>query len=208
GGENALFLLDRSMILQQLEKYELSSRDLRVADKSIDLLDLSRNATDDIGRYLFSDETGPYKAPAYEKLLINTLNMVNYLVRGDLSGARVEARRLAVMQRYLSTHEDERRALLGPGSYLAGFTLAKRGRGDEALRYYDEALAYAEYPSRAGPVQRLLASGGYRSPRLAKVASAASAEEPSADSAELLVIVSYGRVPHKVAQRVPIGLAL
>src|SRR5690606_35216655 len=105
GGENAQFLLDRSMILQQLEKYELSSRDLRVADKSIDLLDLSRNATDDIGRYLFSDETGPYKAPAYEKLLINTLNMVNYLVRGDLSGARVEARRLAVMQRYLSTHE-------------------------------------------------------------------------------------------------------
>ena len=90
-GDNTLLLLDRAMVLQQLDRYKLSSRDLEVADKQIEVLDLSRNAADDIGKYLFSDDAGPYKAPAYEKLLINTMNMVNYLARGD-STARASRR--------------------------------------------------------------------------------------------------------------------
>src|SRR5262245_28462851 len=74
GGDNALLILDRSMILQQLQKYELSSRDMQTADKQIELLDFSHNALDSIGKYVFSDDTGPYKAPPYEKLMVNTMN--------------------------------------------------------------------------------------------------------------------------------------
>src|ERR1700733_2314325 len=90
GGDNAVFLLDRAMVLQELDQYKLSSRDLEVSDKQIEVLDLSPSAAGDIGRYLFSDDVGHYKAPAYEKLMINTVNMMNYLARGDLNGARVE----------------------------------------------------------------------------------------------------------------------
>jgi hypothetical protein len=39
----------------------------------------------------FSGSSGKYQSPPYEKLMINTMNMVNYLVRGDLNGARIEA---------------------------------------------------------------------------------------------------------------------
>lgn len=231
GGDRALLLLDRAMILHQLRRYELSSRDLQVADKQVEILDLSRNAAHEIGKYLFSDDVGPYKAPAYEKLLVNTINMVNYLVRGDLNGARVEARRLAVMQKYLSERRSEGAAMLGPGSYLAGFTFEKSGRADEALRYYDEALAYGSYESLAEPVSRLMQSSGYRSPRLRAIAAKAVAATSNAsasastdgaegavsdgagtngseEDAEILVLVSYGRVPPKIAKRVPIGLAL
>jgi hypothetical protein len=208
GGENALFLLDRAMILQELERHELSSRDLQVADKEIDLLDLSRGAGHEIGKYLFSDDTGPYKAPAYEKLLINTMNMLNYLVRGDLNGARIEARRLSVMQNYLANHPDEGRALLGPGSYLAGFTFEKSGKADEALLHYDEALSFGSYASLGEPVKRLLGRGGRSSPRLAAIAEQARAATPTDSDAEILVVVSYGRVPAKLAKRLPIGLAL
>src|SRR5689334_1517389 len=153
------------MVLQQLQIYKLSSRDLEVCDKQIEMLDFKRNAVDDIGKYLFSDDTGPYKGPPYEKLMINTMNMVNYLVQGDLQGARVEARRLAVMQKYLKDH-DPQNALTAPGSYLAGFTFEKSGSYDEALRYYDEALQYGDYGSLAEPVRRLMARSGYASPRL------------------------------------------
>jgi hypothetical protein len=170
--------------------------------------------------------------------MINTMNMVNYLARGDLQGARIEARRLAIMQKYLGEAEGKGRSLLGLGSYLAGFTFEKSGKPDEAMRYYDEALAYGNYQSLHEPIRRLAQQTGYRSPRIKKIlegadaatattpaaattpgtattpatatapAAAAPASPPPDDSAEVLVIVSYGRVPAKVAKRVPIGLAL
>jgi hypothetical protein len=87
-----------------------------VSDKQIEVLDFSRNAAHDIGKYLFSDDVGPYKAPAYEKLMINTMNMVNYLARGDLQGARIEARRLAVMQKFLEQSENKGKSLIGPAA--------------------------------------------------------------------------------------------
>jgi tetratricopeptide (TPR) repeat protein len=216
GGDNSLFLLDRAMVLQQLQIYKWSSRDLEVSDKQIDMLDFSRNTAHDIGKYIFSDDVGPYKAPPYEKLMINTMNMVNYLAVGDLQGARVEARRLAVMQKYLKDHDPDN-ALTAPGSYLAGFTFEKSGQYDEALRYYDEALQYGEYRSLAEPVKRLMGRAGYASPRLRKIAGLAEGEQApragsndtaEAEQGELLVIVSYGRVPAKIARRLPIGLAL
>ena len=90
-GDQPLLVLDRAMVLQQLDRYELASHDLEAADKAVEMLDFSRNAVDDLGKYLFSDASGPYKAPAYEKLFINTMNMLAYLARGDLAGAKVEA---------------------------------------------------------------------------------------------------------------------
>jgi uncharacterized protein len=230
-GDNALLLLDRAMVQQSLGEHALSSRDLEVSDKQIEVLDLSRNAADEIGKYLFSDDTGPYKSPAYEKLMINTMNMVNYLARGNLQGARVEARRLAVMQSFIERSEGKGRGLLGLGSYLAGFTYEKSGNADEALRYYDEALAYAQYPSLEEPIRRLAERSPYRTPRIRKLLGDSDAvltgpkpvaqTPPTApagpvptgdaspeDEAEILVILGYGRVPAKIARRVPIGLAL
>lgn len=271
-GDNALLLLDRSMILQALENYQYSSRDMEIGDKQVEMLDFQRGALDDIGKYLFSDDVGPYKAPPYEKLLINTMNMVNYLARSDLNGARIEARRFSIMAKYMADQKHIAASMTAPGAYLAGFTFERSGRPDIALRYYDEALAIGEFPSLVGPVQRMAgasvpafenikkllekypppapnatsgagasapdaaATGGGAGDATATSASGASAaasgsggsgagdasappisESESAagnnpaDAAlptELLVIVNYGRVPAKVAKRIPIGLAL
>jgi uncharacterized protein len=212
GGENTLLLLDRAMILQQLQDYANSSKDLEVSDKQIEVLDFSRSAIDDIGKYLFSDSTGPYKAPIYEKLLINTVNMTNYLARSDLNGARIEARRLAVMQKFISDHENRGAELTGPGSYLAGFVFEKSGQADSALRYYDEALQNMRFESLKEPVARLALKSSYRTARLrdliGDVAGGKRVEVSDEPATELLVILNYGRVPAKIPKRVPIGLAL
>jgi tetratricopeptide (TPR) repeat protein len=207
GGDNALLLLDRATILQSASRYDLSQRDFGVADKQIELLDLSRNAADDLGKYLFSDDVGRYRAPPFEKLLLNTFNMMNYLARGDLAGARVEARRLSVMQRFLKDQGDS--ALIGLGSYLAGFTFEVSGRPDEALRYYEEALAYRQYASLYTPL-RALTGGAPRTPRIAAVVAGAE-PAPTLEASgmgEICVVVGYGRVPQKEPVRIPIGLAL
>jgi hypothetical protein len=203
--DNALLLLDRATILQSMDQYGLSARDFGAADKAIDVLDLSRSAADDVGRYLFSDDTGPYRAPAFEKLMVNTFNMMNYLTEHDLNGARIEARRLEVMQRYLADRR-ETTSLNGIGSVLAGFTYEKSGQSDAALNHYEEALAAGEFASLRDSL-RALTQGKPRSQRIdALVANAPP--PPETDAGELMVVVGYGRVPPKVPTRIPVGVAL
>jgi len=132
----------------------------------------------------------------------------NYLARGDLNGARVEARRFATMQQFVAEHDNQGKSLSGPGSYLAGFVFEKSGDPGEALRYYDEALQLGTFDSLAEPVARLGARDSYRSPSITKLIEEHPASPTGDDSADVLVVVCYGRVPAKVAHRVPIGLAL
>jgi hypothetical protein len=209
-GDKALFVLDRGSIQQSIGQYERSKADLEAADKAIDMLDLAHDAKDSIGEYVFSGSSGKYQAPPYEKLLVNTLDMLNYLELRDLNGARVEARRLAVMQKYLSDdlHEGDN-AVLGLGGMLAGLTFEESGETDEALRWYDESLQFTGFRSLGGPVKRLMAKGNYRSPRLKALEGGAPATDPAASGeGEIVFVIGYGRVPHKIPQRVPIGLAL
>ncbi len=221
-GDEALLVLDRGSIQQSLARFAASKKDLEVADKAIDMLDLAHNAGDSIGKYVFSDSVGRYQAPPYEKLLINTLNMVNYLETKDLSGALVEARRLAVQQRYFrDSLKEGDNAILGLGALLAGFAFEKSGDVDEALRFYDDALAFGPFNAVKTGVERIYPRGTYRTKRLDGAAKpggdgAAGAELPAPggeragtdDSGEILFVIGYGRVPHKIAERIPIGLAL
>lgn len=206
--DDALLVLDRASLQQARGQFRLSQRDFETADKAIDRLDIQHSTADDIGKYMFSDSSGRYRAPAYEKLMINTLNMMNYLEQRDLSGALVEARRLAVTQRYYRDGRSEGdSAILGLAGFLAGLAYEKSGQYDEALRYYDDALAVHDLHGLDSTIRRLFAKSSYRSPRLE--AHAARAPEIEDDEhAEIITVIGYGRVPHKVAYRLPIGLAL
>lgn len=213
GKNGALLLLDRAMVLQAFGRHEESSRDFQVADKGVEILDFERSTADEIGRYMFSDSIGPYKARAFEKLMINSLNMVNYLVRGDLQGAKVEARRFAIMRRYLEESKQLRDSTLqatGPGSYFAGFSFERAREEGEALRFYDEALQAGAYPSLGQPVASLLKRSGFQTDRLRSVANEHAPEKaPNPETTgEVLVILNYGRVPAWVARRMPIGAAI
>lgn len=208
-GDNALLVLDRGSIQQGLAQFDFSKQDFEAADKAIDMLDLAHNTGDSIGEYVFSGSSGRYQAPPYEKLLINTLDMLNYLEQRDLNGARVEARRLAVVQKYYrDTLVQPNNPVLGLGSLLAGFTFEKSGEIDEALRYYDEALGLGGYSALEDSVARLAPQGSYRSPRIKALLEKGAREPQSEDSGEVFFVVGYGRVAHKVAERIPIGLAL
>jgi hypothetical protein len=209
GSDNALFVLDRGGIQQSLAGFDASKRDFEAADKAVDMLDLAHDAKDGIAEYVFSGSSGKYQAPPYEKLLVNTLDVLNYLELRDLGNARVEARRLAVMQRYVADDLGETdNTVLGLGGFLAGLTFEESDQPDDALRWYDQALAFTGFQSLRGPVRSLLARGAYRTPRLNDVAAAGPVAAPAGDDGDVVLVVGYGRVPHKVAERVPIGLAL
>jgi hypothetical protein len=206
--DDALLVLDRGTIQLSRGEFALGARDLGAADKAIELLDMSRDGADELGRYLFSDDIGAYRAPAYEKLMINTMGLVGYLSQRKIEDAKVEARRLAVVQKVLDDNEAET-TKLGVGSYLAGFAFEKGGNVDEAILFYEEALQNGSFVSLRDPL-RVLTRGEPKTPRARELVGDAGPLPAVAETGEcdVLVLVSFGRVPQKEPRRIPIGLAL
>ena len=207
-GDQPLTVLERSVLLQAMGEYELSLRDMSGAETELELLDLKTDTPGQIGKYVYSDSSQDYEASPTERLALNALNTANYLAVGNLSGAAVEARRFTNMRDYLDSIGLEAHGNFG--AYLAGFTFERLGEGDRALRYYEEALEGGRLDSLAEPVSRLAASNPYRGPRLEELLAGSTyrAAGTAGPPTEILVVFPYGRVPHKVPKRIPIGAAV
>ena len=209
GGDAPLLLLERAALLQSMGKHERASRDFAAADKSMEVLDFTEDDAGSVGQYLFSDDATVYKAPPHEKLLVNTLGMISYLARGDLQGAKVEARRLTVLQKYFTDAAPEELTLFGLGSYLAGFAFEKDGNLDEALRYYLEAFHQGENPGLKRQLAYLGPATGFQDDAIAQAAEElGDVGPPQQGEGEILVVIQNGRAPYKVAERFPIGAFL
>jgi hypothetical protein len=185
-GDDALLVLNRASLQQAAAQPANSKRDFEVADKALEFLDLSRAPASDVAKWVYSDDAGPYVAPAHEKLLVNVLNLVNYLETHDLSGARVEARRLAVTARYLEGRHEAMNPVLRWGAALAGFAFEHGGDVDESRIWYRTSGRTDQDPN----------------------AIAGAALPIRSDEADVLVVVGWGRVPHRIAKHIPIGMAL
>jgi len=205
-GDDALVMLERGMLNQARGDYDRSRLDLQVADKALELLDFSNSTAGDVASYFYSDDAGAYKISPVERLSLNALNLLNYLAIGDLSGARVEAKRFQVMQNYLMD-TDPAHAHGVIGSYLAGFVYEQLGEESVALRYYDEVLDQGSFETLVEPVRRLAARSSYRGENVGKLLDGA-VEGPSSTGGEILVVMGIGRVPYKVPERMPIGAAV
>jgi len=204
--DRALLLLERAMLHQARGDYEGSQEDLLVADKQLELIDFTNTAATDIARYLYSDSSSPYKISPVERLSLNTLNMLNFLAVGDLSGARVEARRFGVIRKFLEdTAPDHAHGAIG--SYLSGFVHEKLGETGPALRHYNDALDGGRIVGLEATVARLAIRASYRGPNVKKIVEAGTTPEPD-EGGDILVVVGLGRVPYKVPKRMPIGAAV
>ena len=175
---HALVVLERAMVLQAMQQYEASAKSFAAADKELELLDIARDGAGKLGKYIYSDSATKYKTSPTEKLTLNGMNLINYLARGDLSGAKVEAKRFTVMRTYLRDYDpsSEHGAF---GSYLAGFVHERMGNANEALRYYDEALQERDFGSLREPIERLAVAGSYRGERIVDYLPHSAGAQPS-----------------------------
>lgn len=203
-GNAPLYLLERGSLLQEAGSYRLSSRDLSLADDHLEVLRLSGNALQSLGKYLYSDTSEPYKAWPHEKTLLNTLNMINFLALGDVSGAKVEARRLKVSEDLITETRGEK-SLTAFGSALAGFTFEIADQPEVAMRYYGDA--YERGAREVTPwAQQVFQQSGATDRRLAEILKVAPSTAGS--QGELMVIIGVGRAPRRIPLRIPVGVFL
>jgi hypothetical protein len=204
-----LAALERATLLQAMGDFARSARDFQAADRELEVLDIGSDPGGEIARYLYSESVSKYQTTPAEKLSLNALNLLNYLARGDLAGAAVEARRFTVMRQYLLAYDPDH-AHGAFGSYLAGFVFERLREPDRALRYYEEALQQGTLDTLREPVARLAPLAPYRGERLAALLGEApdSLPGPGPQESEILTVVSLGRVPLRVPRRIPAGAAV
>lgn len=219
-----LLLLERATLLQAMGEYELAARDMMAVDQRMEWLDLDGSV--DIGKYLYSGSATPYRAPAYERLMLNTLNMINFLALGNMQGAKVEARRFYLLESFFGDFAGSGDVLvpqlLATGNYLGGVAFESSRDYATAARYYGRAWAYGFRPAwfRTQLIDIFRVTGGRAqgtsAGELTEIVDAARVqgslspaqyrEQHVADNA--VVVVQTGMAPHKVAERWPIGAAV
>ena len=185
-GNDVLLHLERGLARQQFGDYRGSSEDFMLADERLEVIDYTSTPIKELGTYLYSDDSAPYKAMSVEKAFVNVLNLVNFLLLKEWSKAKVEARRLGVLESYWGENlSDELKVELAGLRrfvyWLTTFTyLVNEGEASAQKEAERGGISFPFPPSRA--------QGEKFSP--------------------VLIVSGAGMVPHKMAQRLPLGRAL
>lgn len=133
--DQLVYLLDYGVALQQAGRFEESAKTLIAAERLADIQDYT-SLTKQTASLLTSEEMVQYKGDDYEKVLINAVNAVNYLMMNDLEAALVEVRRLN-NKLHLYRTEAKRPYEQNPFAFYLGAIIW------EADRKYDDAyIAY------------------------------------------------------------------
>lgn len=142
---------------------------------------------------LTNDGALPYEPTQTERLMINYYGMLDYLRRGDPSGAAVEARRISALLERFDTRSDSvdipTRALL---NYLAGATFEAAGEPADADVSYRVARALVGDSALPFPL-----TGKARRRAIAAAPRVAPGTTP-ARMGEVVIVVEHGFVAHRV----------
>lgn len=135
GKDQLVYLLDLAVALQQAGRFKDSARTFMAAERIADIQDYT-SLTKETTSLVLSEEMVQYKGDDYEKVLINSMNAINFLAAGDLESALVEVRRVNNKLHLFKT-EANRDYGQSPFAYYLGAVIW------EADRKYDDAyIAY------------------------------------------------------------------
>ncbi|MEA3222945.1 MAG: hypothetical protein U9P49_07255 [Thermodesulfobacteriota bacterium] len=97
GANEVLIHLERGTILQGMGQFEASAKEFESAVAKVKgfesraVISASKSTTQ-MGSLLINEQVQPYEGEDFEKILIHSLDAINYLMMDDLEGARVEIR--------------------------------------------------------------------------------------------------------------------
>lgn len=145
GADKILYLQERGRVFNLQGNYDASIADWEQAFAHIEKnrMKATISASDLLGQsagMMLNDNAIPYSGKSYELVFLHTFQMYNYLGRGDLSGALVEARRANNEQTYaLEMHHEE----LAKVSQELQNTPVDRHTFHEALQQGYKAMTFA-----------------------------------------------------------------
>lgn len=142
--DRVLFLLNQGMLLQMLGRYQDSNASFETAKKLMQQLE-AVSVREQTGSVTVNDGMRSYAGDPYDQVLVHVYGAINYLMLGDLDGARVEVKQMDLTLRHLKEKKGSYRED-GFGRYLAGIVYEQMGDYSNALVSY--RLAYKAYETQ------------------------------------------------------------
>ncbi|MFT5286931.1 MAG: hypothetical protein ACI8TQ_003106 [Planctomycetota bacterium] len=113
-GDRPMYLMERGLIHQRARNFAAAGTDFQVADEQLEVSDFDSKALENIGEFALNANTAKYRGMPHEKILLNSLNILNYLQQGDFNSMKIAARRAATQddfQTEVEGHYDFKSAL-------------------------------------------------------------------------------------------------
>ncbi|UVT17153.1 MAG: hypothetical protein H8K04_06290 [Nitrospira sp.] len=144
-----LYEMDRGMVLQLAGQYQQSSDMFERAEEEVERL-YTRSIRSETAAFLTNDNTLPYEGDAYEHVMINVVNALNYAALGQLQEALVEARRVDHRLNMLGDRVTDTGKYRNDGfaRYLSGILYEAAGDLNNAFIAYRNA--YEAYDAMRG----------------------------------------------------------
>jgi uncharacterized protein len=197
--DRLLALMDEGMVLHAAGKLEESIKVLAQADKLSQQLDFT-SVSEEAKVLISSERERVYRGEDFEKLMISTLQALNYAQLAKDEDALVEVRR--VNQRMQTMISDEKKPYeqLAVARYLAAVLWEDQGHADDAFIDYAAANKLTgDLGSLAEPLVRL-AKETQREQALQELRRQypwAQARPLGPDEGQILVLLEAGKVPEK-----------
>ena len=197
--DRLLALMDQGMVLHAAGKFEESIKVLAEADKLSERLDFT-SVSEEAKVLLSSERERAYRGEDFEKLMISTLQALNYAQLGKDEDALVEVRRVNERMQRMINEEKKPYEQLAVARYLTGVLWEDQGHADDAFIDYWAANKLAgDLGSLAEPLVRLAKETGrddaFR--QLRKQYPWVQPQPLARDEGQILVVLEAGKVPVK-----------
>ncbi|MBI3181022.1 MAG: hypothetical protein HYZ28_02635 [Myxococcales bacterium] len=137
--DRLLALMDKGMILHSAGRYEESIRALAEAEQLADSLEIV-SVSEEAETLLSNERHRAYRGEDFERLMISTVQALNYARLGKDEDALVEVRRVNERIRKMIAEEKKPYEQLAIARYLGGVIWEDQGEWDSAFIDYHEAL--------------------------------------------------------------------
>jgi hypothetical protein len=197
--DKLLALMDEGMVLHAAGKLEESIKVLAEADKLSERLDFT-SVSEEAKVLISSERERVYRGEDFEKLMISTLQALNYAQLAKDEDALVEVRRVNERMQRMINEEKKPYEQLAVARYLAAVLWEDQGHADDAFIDYMAANKLAgNLGTLAEPLVRLAKETGRDEAfqTLRRQYPWAQPKPVGPDEGQILVVLEAGKVPEK-----------
>jgi hypothetical protein len=197
--DQLLAMMDEGMVLHAAGKFEESIKVLAQADKLSERLDFV-SISEEAKVLISSERERAYRGEDFEKLMISTLQALNYAQLGKDEDALVEVRRVNERMQRMINEEKKPYEQLAVARYLTAVLWEDQGHADDAFIDYAFANKLAgDLGSLAEPLVRLAKETGREQDfrALRKQYPWVQPQPLGKDEGQILVVLEAGKAPVK-----------